>query len=376
LMRPLKQAGFGDWIPDSRFASLLIPALALSLLLGWLSYRLVEEEGAAGIIIDVREKPWGPNYLQGGLRFQGDWNSGSGFNIGVSYTRTAVNPLGGEFRSIIEVGETQRLFGEFYQPLSVHNPYFINPQLEYRRIPIGFFTEGQEIARYHLTQIRFSLEAGKELGDWGELRFGYQYGWDDVELEIGSPSLEEGSFQEGSLFLQLGVDTLDNLYFPTAGQRAEIRYRGYREVLGGDHDFDQISAFWTGAYSYGKNTLLLHGRLGYMLDDDAPVYGRFLLGGFLNLSGFDRFELSGQHLAHGYVGFMRRLDEDSIVPVYLGGTVEMGNTWERAGDFGDGWFVGGSLYLGLDTYIGPLYIGVAAAEADHQTLFMFLGAPF
>ncbi|MFP6580608.1 MAG: acyltransferase [Myxococcota bacterium] len=42
LMRPLKQAGFGDWIPDSRFASLLIPALALSLLLGWLSYRLVE----------------------------------------------------------------------------------------------------------------------------------------------------------------------------------------------------------------------------------------------------------------------------------------------------------------------------------------------
>ncbi len=61
------------------------------------AYDVVEENGKTGLVIEVIEKPWGPNYLQGGINFQGDWNNDSGFNLGVSYTRTAVNSLGGEY---------------------------------------------------------------------------------------------------------------------------------------------------------------------------------------------------------------------------------------------------------------------------------------
>jgi len=81
-------------------------------------------------------------------------------------------------------------------------------------------------------------------------------------------------------------------------------------------------------------------------------------------------------MAHGLVGFMRRLDENSIVPIYLGATLEAGNTWDQRSDFGDKWIAGGSVYLGLDTFIGPLYVGYAAAQENHSTMFMYLGAPF
>ena len=340
------------------------------------TYTLVEEGGEAGVIVHVKEKPWGPNYLQGGLRFQGDWNSGSSFNVGASYTRTAINPLGGEFRAIVEVGESQRLFGEFYQPLSVRHPWFVNPFVEFHRFPIGFYQDGEEIASYHLSRIRLALEAGKELGNWGELRLGYRYAHGELDRRIGSPEYPEGRFHEGMLFVQLAVDTLDNLYFPTRGRRGELRYSWYDDALGGDDSFQQLSGFWTQAAGLGRNTLLLHGRFGYTFDDDAALYGLHFLGGFLNLSGFDRYELAGQHLLYGYLGFQRRLDEDSIVPIYLGGTLEAGNVWQRSEEIGDDWLLASSLYLGLDTYIGPLYLGFTLAEEGHNTAFLYLGAPF
>jgi len=64
-------------------------------------------------------------------------------------------------------------------------------------------------------------------------------------------------------------------------------------------------------------------------------------------------------------------------PVYLGASVEAGNTWQQRGDFG--W--GGarkdlSLFLGLDTPIGPLYLGSGYDQSGNNSFFMFLGRTF
>ena len=82
-------------------------------------------------------------------------------------------------------------------------------------------------------------------------------------------------------------------------------------------------------------------------------------------------------MAFGYADLMHRLSADfATVPAYLGATVEAGNTWEVPEDFGEGWILSGSLFLGLDTFLGPFYMGVGIAEQNRQTAFLYLGSPF
>lgn len=340
------------------------------------NYSVVRENTVTGLQLNVIEKPWGPNYLQAGAQFHVEWRGNDGISLGGSYTRTAMNSLAGEWRSILEIGERTRFFTEFYQPLNAELEYFVNPVFEYTRYPFGVYEDGNHLADYLKRETGFSLEVGKTLSNWGELRLGLRRSTGDIELDIGTPLLPEDDFDSGSLSVRLGMDTLDNLYFPNTGNLARVQFSAFSESLGGDTDFEQFSAGWTGARSWGKNVLLGSVKINTTLDDDAPAYGRFTLGGFLNLSGFDRDELSGQHTAYLSVGLLHRLNDFSFMPIYFGGTLETGNAWEDGSDFGSDMLIGGSLFLGMDTIIGPLYVGYAAAELDHRTAFIYLGSPF
>ena len=340
------------------------------------SYDVLEKDGKTGLNIQVVEKPWGPNYLQGGLNFQGDWSSGSSINLGASYTRTAVNELGGELRNILVLGERPRLFAEFYQPLDTDRAFFINPQIELTRLNVGQYEDGHNIAEYRQRKAMISLDAGMNLEGWGELRLGWRGAKGDIDVVVGTPNIKEGRFDEGAMFVRFGIDTLDNLYFPTDGHWLKTEFRSHSRQWGDDYNFEQLQLDWGIATSIGKYSVMGRTQFGYTWNDRAPVYGNFFLGGFLNLSGFDPNELSGQHMAHGLVGFMRRMDQDSIVPIYIGATLEAGNTWNNRENIGKDWLVGGSAYLGLDTFIGPIYIGYAAAQEDHSTVFVYLGSPF
>ncbi len=339
------------------------------------SYKLVEKDGRTGIRLEVQEKPWGPAYLQGGLQLHGDWSNGNGFNLGMSYTRTAVNSRGGEFRGILELGERPRLFAEFYQPLDTDRDFFIAPRLEYTRNTIGHYIEGENQGEYDLSEVLASLSLGLNLSSWGELRVGWQGGRGNVDIRSGFPGVEEGSYGTGMLFARFGLDTLDSLFFPRQGYWLQTELRSYSRNWGDDHDFQQLELDAGWAFSRDRNSFMFRGQLGLTKDSDAPLYGMYRLGGFLNLSGYYKDELSGQHMGHGMLGYMRRLDDVGLIPVYLGATLEVGNTWQFAEDIGEDWLLGGSLFLGLDTPLGPLYMGYARGEEDHSTVFLYVGAP-
>lgn len=83
-----------------------------------IDYRLVERDETVGLEIEVVSKPWGPNYLQFGLRLSEDFATGSDFDLGIAYLRTAVNDLGGEWRAQLDLGERQGLSFNWYQPMS------------------------------------------------------------------------------------------------------------------------------------------------------------------------------------------------------------------------------------------------------------------
>jgi hypothetical protein len=61
----------------------------------------------------------------------------------------------------------------------------------------------------------------------------------------------------------------------------------------------------------------------------------------------------------------------------LGAPFETGNTWADREDLAANDLVlAGSLFVGVDTFLGPAFIGYGRAEEDRQSVFLFIGRPF
>jgi NTE family protein len=75
-------------------------------------------------------------------------------------------------------------------------------------------------------------------------------------------------------------------------------------------------------------------------------------------------------------GFHRRLGSATL-PLYAGITLEKGNAWDNRSEMSLGNALqAGSLWLGADTPIGPVYLAYGAAEGGRNSVYVFLGSTF
>ena len=63
--------------------------------------------------------------------------------------------------------------------------------------------------------------------------------------------------------------------------------------------------------------------------------------------------------------------------IYGGFSVETGEVWADAGDFDLGDLItAGSVFLGADTFMGALHLGLGVAEGGHTAVYLQLGPVF
>jgi NTE family protein len=340
-------------------------------------YEIVEEEGQTGLVVCTRERSWGPNYLQFGMTSANDFDGDSSFNVSISYLRTAINSLGGEWRSILQIGEEPFFYTELYQPLDIHTRYFFAPRLLVGRENFNLYESGDRIAEYRVTRYGIEISGGRQFGTWGEGRIGYRRQAGDVEVQVGPAFLSDIDFDAGEAFLRLSLDELDNVNFPRSGAYATLEWTASREDLGADTSFDQVLFNSIGARSWGRHTLAGGIRFNTTLDSDAPIQSRFRTGGFLSLSGFNPDELSGQHEGLFRLIYYRRIGDFNLMPTFLGVSFEVGNVWEDEDDIKlDNTLVAGSVFLGVDTVLGPIYLGYGQAEHGNGSAYFYLGRVF
>jgi len=337
-------------------------------------YDVVEENGRTGLVIGAKEKHWGPGYIQFGVASSNDMEGDSVLKLGAIYTRTEINALNGEWRIAGQLGDEPILATAIHQPLDPLSHYFVSAIGGYEtRIVNTFDDSGNKLARYRLADYRLELGAGREFGTWGEGRIGYRRATGTAELNIGEPA-PDIDVDLGEAFLKLSDDKVDSLNFPRTGHYGVAEWRIAREGLGANVDYEQALLQYLHAFSWGDNTLIGELAGATTLDDDAPLEGLFRLGGFLRLSGFADQELSGQHLGLAELIYMRRLSDVKFFKAYLGTSLELGNVWQNSSDVSlDNTILGGSVFLGLDTPIGPLYVAYGRTEMDDQSFYIFLG---
>jgi NTE family protein len=252
--------------------------------------------------------------------------------------------------------------------------------VEARDVPL-YDAGGFKLAEFRTLFGGASLEAGRQFGDWGELRVGVERGIGTAELNEGSAPFDEVDIEIGRVFVQAGVDTLDQPYFARKGTRAGARWVQALEALGSERDYQTLSIDLAHAMSWGDHRLVLTAAGGSVLDGELSLDALYRLGGPFSLSGLQRDELTGEAFARAGMFYLVKVNDAEPrffgVPLYTGGSLEAGNAWaDREAAALDNVILGGSLFVGADTFLGPAFVGYGHAEGDRHSVFLFLGRPF
>ena len=349
-------------------------------------YRLVTRDGRDGLVFELEDKPWGPNYLRFGLDLSTDFQGRGSFNLKLSHNRHWLTESGTEWRNRIQIGAVPAVFSELYHPLKwtlgVSSDWFVAVHAGAER-KIGTLydpADGAELARYRRTLARAGVDIGQPWGRFGELRLGLftqrlrasptlvAVPADDVE---GPVVLRQSGVRLGAV-----IDQLDFANFPTRGTRIvgglelgeatdEGRYRGL--------DVSALAVTTLGAHSVS-----VYG-LARGASAQAPgAIGRYELGGFHQLSGYRDGQLLGNYVLFARLGWYMRLPYAPVVgrAFFVGATAEVGNAWASRAMMHTGEVrTGMSVYVGADTGLGPLYLALTHAPRGSTGVMLFLGRP-
>jgi NTE family protein len=341
-------------------------------------YRLSQDQDTNVLDIEALEKSWGPDYLRFGLTLSSDFSGDAFFNLLGSYRQTWLNSLGAEWRTDAQVGRTSAFVTEFYQPFDVTGLFFVAPRAEFTREPIDLFLDGDRIARYDVRSGHAGVDLGLQVTRWGEARIGILRGTLDADLDTGPESLSPTTLdrvQQGAFTAQLKFDQLDSVTLPRRGFSANARFYSSEDALGADETYAKWDADFLGAYSFGEHTVQLALEGSGTLSGTRPRYDQSSLGGFLQLSGLRTFELYGDEMRLGRLVYQHRLARQSLLEgMYIGLSVEAGQIREPVveGNRTDV-LAGGSIFLAMDTLLGPVYVAYGIAEGGSQSAYFLLG---
>jgi NTE family protein len=189
-------------------------------------------------------------------------------------------------------------------------------------------------------------------------------------------------FESDNLFAEFRYDTLDDVNFPRRGASYSLGWRGEREDGANSESADLLLFDQLYAKSWGRNTAILWTTAGTRLDSNVDIVrSYFSLGGFFNLSGVTPDTLTGPNFAIARGIYYRRIGEGGQgflnLPVYLGTSLEVGNVWNSRRDFSLSTArTNGSLFVGLDTLLGPVYFATGFDDEGGSAYYLFLGRTF
>ena len=343
------------------------------------SYRVVHEDGEAGVEFEARPKSWGPNFLLFGITVEDDFEGSTGFNFAARLTRTGINGRGAEWRNDLQIGTDPHFTSEFYQPLGRRSKYFVAPIVDLAQTNFNAFASDATIARYRVSSGELGVDVGRALGRWGEMRFGALRGLGNARVKVGDPMLPNIDFDLGGMRAQFRVDTLDDALIPKRGMSLDVEWLLARPGFGSDSRFDTVESELNLVRSWDRHTLQFGLEFDTTIESDNLIQNFFPLGGFLRLSGLERGEISGPHAGLARLVYYRRSGETGggvfDMPLYFGGSIETGNVWRDRSDIElDSMIVNGSLFAGIDTYFGPVFLAAGFAEDGGKSFYLFLGA--
>lgn len=352
-----------------------------------ISYDLVRKDGTTGLAVLPVDKGWGPNFLRVGVRLADNFAGRNSYQLFTEANFTGLNSRGGESRNRIQLGQITELYSEFLQPWGSTGQFYVAPYLQYKAYNFPVTFDRIDIAEYRRRRHLGALEFGYTPDASWQLSAALEYGRDAAQLRIGTPEDANRpgglprnlSSDVGGVVLRAVYDDLDHSAFPSRGMRADLAEEVLMTTLGSSDAARITRLRWDWALAYGANRWLLGANLSTASGSGAnlQIAAQSQLGGLANLSGYAENQLFASQTALLRAVYYRRMTSASAlfsVPLYLGASIEAGGLWDRRRDIGRNPIGAGSVFVGIDTFLGPVFLGYGHAQGGHNAAYLTFGS--
>ncbi len=346
-----------------------------------LTYSMAERDGKTGLQIQAEPKPYSPPFVQPLLVLDGSDYNNVFFSMGVRITFLDFGGYRRELRNDVIVGSQYGIRTEYYRPLSGNSDWFVAPRAVFDSSQYPVFNESTLLALYRNREVLGGLDFGYAFGNTGELRVGYEGGYQKLKPQIGNTNtLPTVSGATGDVALQYTLITLDDPVIPRKGEGVKFSTKYFNVNPAAPQGFPvselEVQNFFQLNH---RNTVFLNAYGGSTYGFNAGIPA-FHLGGVTRFAAYGTNELLTNQYFLGQLGYIRTLKN---LPPLLGSTIdflgvlEVGKTYQlpqgpKPPDV-PGDIVGA---LVVNTRFGPVEAGGAVGNYGHAKFFFQVGRIF
>ncbi len=342
------------------------------------SYNLIKSEDRSGLQVRADEKDYAPPLLNIGFLVDGSDLNNVRWTMNARITALDVGGFRSEWRTDVSIGSTWGLSSEYYRPISATSKWFVAPRALAMSVPFDLYERSTQLAQYRIRHYGVGADWGYAFDRFSEIRLGYEIGYLDPSLSIGSPVLPEPSGRTGVSSIRYRLEKLDSPLVPRTGEVVRLR-AGWTDAAPGAIDGFPVSEVYMGVIRpvSKRASVFLQTYGGTTFGHSDTGIPQFFLGGSGQWNAYGTNELRTDQYWLARVGYVHELF--SLPPIlghktYFTSAYEVGQVQRSPG--ASHLPTDGSLGLVAETLIGPLFVGGSVGDSGHHRVYFSLGRFF
>jgi len=342
-----------------------------------ISYDIVERDKEYGVVVNAEKKDWLKKYVRLGFALEDDFQGNSSYALAAQLRSNELNSFGAQSELNFEVGRSPLVEGEWYQPLWPGGFLFVAPDFTLSRQQLFITQDDEIVAKYDRDTYYGQLRAGAALGSYGETSIAWRRGEGKLDREIGDQTIPNFDYDIGELVGEFVIDQLNNPDFPTTGVKLVANNTMSRESIGASAEYEKSAASASLPITFGRNTFLFGGEVGYS-SNDVPPEQSYSLGGFFDISGYQQGSLLASDYWITRAAYYRQFASLGTSMLNLGGFVgaslefsSLRSDIDTISDRPD--IVSGSVFVGADTPLLPVYLAFGLSDEQEQSFYLAIG---
>jgi NTE family protein len=344
-------------------------------------YSMVEKDGTQGLQVQTEQKPYAPPVVRPLILIDGSDYNNVLFSIGARITFLDFGSYRSELRNNVIVGSQYLIDSEYYHPFTPTSNWFVAPRIGANSVQEPLYNGSTLTASYRSRQVLGGADVGYGFGNSGELRFGYEGGYEKLSPEIGNstvlPTVTGGT---GYARLQFQRNTLDDPVIPRAGESLQMYTKGFNANPAAPGAFPLSEIQSQNFFRLdGPSSVFFsaYGGSSYGYKTGIPA---FSLGGSQRLVAWGTNELLTNQYFLGQLGYIRELVK---LPPLLGSNVEFIGLYEAGktyklplGPNPPNLPMDGAAGIIVNTIFGPVELAGAVGDYGRARFFFRVGRVF
>ena len=256
--------------------------------------------------------------------------------------------------------------------------WFVAPHAILSDAAFKIYRKNDPLAVYRLDRATIGFDIGYGFNRFSEARVGYEVGYLDAKLRLGTPEFVSTSGRTGDLKFSFLTDHTDDPIIPRRGYRADTVFRFV------DTSPDAFEAFPAMDLRFGYFVPITKPGSIFVTGEGATTFGfkntglpQYFLGGPSRLSAYGTNELFGNQYYVFRTGYLHDL---LTLPPFVGKKVYAIGTFEFGKVYG---FTNQSKFpsdvaagILAQTALGPIFLGGSVGDTGHHKWFFQLGRVF